>query len=498
MILISNVGNRDVQYKGKPLDNGNIRQKSEELLNNYENEKENLSYPIIKPYLESFANKLKNIYLFVTNQEDERVRNSDTLHFGGLIKKWINENYGIGVNIIQYANNPTDYERIYDFFTSYFTQERNNFDKADKRIISLSGGTPQMNGALYIILSSIYARNNEFYSVFGIDGKLIPVNHEKTIVKIFVKNSCVDLLKINQYQSIIEILETFNVEKRTPLIILLNYANFRKNFDFDRAKEQLELFLNSIPSSNHNEYGAFVIDNVLSPLDLVKEVFWNVEIVFKNQNYLLLTALLFRLEEALLFEIVKYLFQDKIKENLTNKKTHQDFIRNLETEELDLWNSLQGVTFKDFPLNINSKELNRPVLFYIARLKINELKTDGNYIFQIGNILEILDKINKYCYNYLSEEQREKKYKNRTSKQCLGDLRNSSIIAHGFEPVSKDKIESLYGDKLEIILSNLKTHLANLLKLLVDDDETKKKKKITLDNIFDQINTKLLNFILEL
>ena len=495
LILISNIGNRDVQYNGKPLANDNIRQKSEELLNNYEFEKEHLSYPIISPFLDSFVNRLKNIYLFVTNQEDERVRKSDTLYFGDLIKKWIIEKYGINVNVVQYVNNPTDYERIYNFFSSYFTQEKNLFDKADKRIISLSGGTPQMNGALYVLLSSIYIKNNEFYGVFEFDKKLIPVSHEKTINKIFVKNTCVELLKINQYESIIEILENFNIENRTSLILLLKYAKFRKNFDFSPAKEQLALLLNSIPSSSHKEYEIFALKEVISSLHLIAELFWNIEIFYKNQNYLQLTALLFRLEEALLFEIVKYLFRDNIKEDLTNKKTHLDFIRYLETEQINLWNSLQSINFKGSPLNLNSDELNRPILFFIAKLKLNELRESGYYIYQIGNILEVLDKINKYCYNDLSEEERAKKYKHKTMKQCLGDLRNSSIIAHGFDYVSKDKVESLYGEKMESFLSNLKIHLTNLLGFFLDD---KKRKKLVLNNIFDEINKKLLNFIFEL
>ena len=152
MIFISNIGNRDVKYHGQPIDRNSIRQKGEELLNNYVTEKEHLSYPLISPFLKKFGNKIKNIYLFVTSQEDERVRNSDTLYFGRIIKKWTEETYNIKVKVVQHVNNPTNYELIYKFYTPYFLQEGNPFDKADKRIISLSGGTPQMNGALYVIL----------------------------------------------------------------------------------------------------------------------------------------------------------------------------------------------------------------------------------------------------------------------------------------------------------------------------------------------------------
>lgn len=489
IILISNIGNRDINYNGKTLDRNSIRQESEKILHNYDSEKKNLSYQIIKPFLEAFADKLKNIYLFVTNQEDERVRNSDTLYIGEIIKKWIDETYDINVNVVQYTNNPTDYELVYNFFTSYFTQERNIFDKADKRIISLSGGTPQMNGALYVILSSIYPINNEFYSVF--DEKLIPVNHEKTINRIFIKKSCIELLKINEYQSIIEILNSYNIKDQDSLISLLKYAHHRKNFDFEIAHKYLRSFLNSIPSSDYIKYQPLNLNQLSNPLNLIKEIFWKIEICHKNQNYLVLVALLFRLEEAILFEINNYFFKDNIKGSLTNKKNHPALIKYLEDNELTLWNSLQNITFKKDPLNINPTILNRTILFYIAKLKLDDLKKQNKDVFQIRNILDILDKINKYCYDDLKEAEREKIYGDKTSIKCLGDLRNSSLIAHGFEPVSKEKIENLYSEVLDQLVKKLRIHLKNLLDLLLNS-------KTSLENLFNDINNKILSFILKL
>ncbi len=505
MILISNIGNRDVIYKGAYLDRDNTRQKGEELLDKYDTEKEHFSYPIIEPFFETFKNRLRNIYIIVTNQEDERVRNSDTIHLGGIIKKWIKETYQVKVNVVQYTNNPTNYELVYNFFTSYFTQESNIFDKTDKRIISLSGGTPQMNGALYVILSSIYPANNEFYSVFW--EKLIPINHEKTINKIFIKKSCLELLKTNQYQSLITILNEYNIEGQDRLILLLNYAKFRKNFDFDVAREHLNGFFKVLPSSEHQEYDFLVLNENITPIDLIKELFWNIEICHKNQNYLLLSALLFRLEEALLFEIVNYLFKEEIEVDLKKKQNHSIFMKHLKDKELDLWNSLQNITYKGFKLKIDPNELNRAVLFYIASLKSDELKklfrnvskkSDElkkyiKSIYQVGNILEIFDKINKYYYDSLKsdKEQLQKKYGNAETK-CLGDLRNSSIIAHGFNPVSKENIEDMYREKLEIFIPNLKEYLITLLRILTNDNA------ISMDNVFDSINEKISSFILEL
>ncbi len=490
MILISNIGNRDIVFDGEYLERDKVRQLGEELLEAYEEKKERLTYPILEPFMKSFADKLKNIYFFVSNQEDRRVRDSDTIHLGAVIKKWVRQTYNIQVNVVQYTNDPTNYEKIYHFYCSYFTQENNIIKKADRRIISLSGGTPQMNGALYVILSSLFLEGNEFYSVFA--GDLISINHESTINKIFVKKSCLELLIINQYQSIINLLEKNNIKSIEHLISLLRYAQLRKTFNFDNAKIQFVQFLKSIPSVHHREYDILLLENISDPINLIKELFWNMELSYKNQNYLFLVALIFRLEEALLIEIVKYLYKNTISLDLNKKKTHPNFITFLEKNDTSLWNSIQAINFKGFPLNVTNKELSRPVLYFIAKLKLDELKEQDKNISQVRNLLDLFDRINKYSYEDMTEQQRFEKYKDRKSKNCVGDLRNSSIIAHGFASVSKEDIEKLYGDKLEQLIHRLKANLKSFLVLSLNN------KNFSLNNIFHEINKKIENYILQL
>lgn len=490
MILISNIGNRDVLHRGRVLERDSVRQIGEELFSKYDAEKDKLEYPLLEPLLEIFAPKLKSIYIFVTNQEDQRVRSSDTLFFGDIIKKWIEDAYNIGVNEIQYANNPTDYEKVYSFFTSYFTQEQSVIGKAEKRIISLSGGTPQMNGALYVILSSLYTDGNEFYNVF--DGALIPVDHERTINRIFIKKSCIELLKINEYQSIIGVLNNYKIRNQESLNFLLNYTHFRKNFDFNKSQEYLEQFLRSIPSSEHEKYAFLTLENMSDPENLIKELFWNMKICYKNHNYLFLVALLFRLEEALLHEINDFFFKEITGDSLHKKKTHVILLKYLEKEEPDLWNALKNSTFRKRPLDLNLSGLNRTVLFFIAQLKVETLKRAHHHLYQIEHVLEILDRINKYTYDTLEDNEKERKYGLPTGTKCLGDLRNSSLIAHGFESVSRQKIEGLYKENLDEFMENLELHARNLLGFLTNN------RKYVLDNPFDTINQRIKQLILKL
>lgn len=488
MILIANIGNRDVLYKGVPLKNNNFRRKSEALLKIYELQKDNLSFPILSPYLETFKDKLKRIYLFVTNQEDERYRPSDTLFLGSIIKLWVKKTYNVSVNVVDYVFNPTDYELTYRYFTNYFLQERSVFDRAEKRLISLSGGTPQMNGALYVILSSIYPENNEFYSVE--QGNLIHVNHEKTINKIYAKKGSSELLRIYQYQSIVRLLERYSLTSAKSLVFLLKYAHFRRNFNFEEAKNNLAEFKKTIPSAQHKDYDFLDLDDIVTPKNLIKELFWRIEICYKNHNYLFLVSLLFRLEEALLFEIVNYLFKDDYKKDFRDRKeTHSEFVAYLENNEEYLWNNLKETTFKGQKLLVDPNDLNRIVLFFIAFYKCKELERKGVYIHQVRYVLDILDKINKYRYD---EEGRKEFYGDQLGSKCLGDLRNKSLIAHGFEPVSKEVIEELYNEQLDKFFNNLKAKIENLLGLFLGEKSPK------INNIFKTINEKLSVLIKDL
>ena len=532
MILISNIGTRDVQYKGQIIEKTQIREFGKKILDNYEIEKKFLSFPIIKPFLDSFSTKLKGIYIFTTNQPPgDKNRVSDTLFFGQIIEKWIEESYSIPIERFESKINPTDYEQIYTDFTPFFTQDGNIFKRAEKRIISLSGGTPQMNGALYVIISSFFPRNNEFYNV--VNGELVPIKHENTINKVFLRNASIELLKIHDYQSIIRILDQYNVQQYNiknyeTLLGLLTCAHSRKNFDFKRADEAIRKVLTLIPSSDHYRFEDWLVgDIVKNPKDLIKELYWKIEVCYINDDYLALIALLFRLEESILLQTLYYFFQedllnyydadwckegDKSLEKENFKESHPmiyssfcQFLKNdsfihmdthfclsyyLQNKEQELWNKLQNIKFKTLPLNVNPKILDRPTEYYIVVLKKNSIRSKD--IWKIGRFLDLLDKINKYCYDYKNTDRREKDYGHKTSQKNLGTLRNTSLYGHGFKPVTKEIIEELYGNPIEELMRELKQDLIFFLSKILDTDQN----EINLENIFHFINTVIKQYIL--
>jgi len=531
MILISNIGTRDVQYKGQSIDKDRLREISKNLLENYKSEKNSISFPIIKPFLDRFSDKLKGLYIFTTNQPPgENNRISDTLYFGQIIEKWITESYSIPIELFECNINPTNYEQIFRNFTPFFTVKGNIFEQTEKRIISLSGGTPQMNGALYVIISSFFPQDNEFYNVY--QGELIPIEHENTINKAFLRNACIELLKIHDYQSIIKLLDQYNIQRyniknKEILLNLLFYAHSRKNFDFKKADESIKKVLEIIPSSEHYQFEHRIVgDLIKDPIGLIKELYWKIEICYVIDDYLALIALLFRLEESILLQTINYFFKEDlihffdqkwVKENknsLGEKKIeqsqqiiyssysyflkHDSFIHKdthcclsyyLKTKEQDLWDTLQKIKFKTLTLNVNPEMLDRPVEYYIAVLKNRTSQSKDKW--KIGRILDLLDKISKYCYSYKNQEKREKDYGHKTSQNNLGDLRNTSLYGHGFEPVTKEIIEELYGNTVEELIRELKQDLIFFLSKILGIDQ----KQLDMENIFYSINALIKQYI---
>ncbi|MBD3215527.1 MAG: hypothetical protein GF311_23155 [Candidatus Lokiarchaeota archaeon] len=488
MILIANVGNRDVQFGGKEIEKHTLRKRSKDLLEVYSKVKEKLSFPILSPYFKPHITEdLTKVYLFVTNQEDQRYRKGDTKHFGHILEKWIEETYGIEVNVIDYANDPTNYQILYTFYSETFTQQRNLFEQEKEILASLSGGTPQMNNALYVILSSLYPKKVEFYSVD--QGELIPVDHEATINKIFIQKASRELLNIFQYQSIIQILDEYSIPRKQKVVHLLEYAHHRKNFDFEEAQNAYDRFINEISRSQIPHYHYFDLPDFKDPVNLIEELFYNIEMNYKTQNYLMVIALLFRIEEALLVEILAYLFKEDHSWELNNKKNHPQFLEHIKSEEPELIEKLSNIEFKGEDLELERSELNRVLMFYIAFTKVEQMKANGNYIWQIGNVLTLFDRINKYCYHDLSPEKRQNRYKTQIGTECLGDLRNKSIIAHGFKPVSKEEINRLFGDDIECLISTLKKWLEKFIGLVINNQGYE------ITNFYYKLNRDLLPLI---
>ena len=115
-ILFFNVGSNDVKLNGERIPNP--RDEGKRIFDNYKKEISNLSFEIIEPFLKEFQD-VERIYLFVTNQEDKSYREGDTLYFGRIISKWVEDEFGYDVRVKEYLGNPTDLVNVYDFYKNF-------------------------------------------------------------------------------------------------------------------------------------------------------------------------------------------------------------------------------------------------------------------------------------------------------------------------------------------------------------------------------------------
>ena len=85
-VLISNIGNRNIKYKGEeiPVKEKQFKTLTKYYWNDIDNLIENISIEILPNHINENVEK---IYLFVTNQKDEKFNHQDTLYEGLIIQK---------------------------------------------------------------------------------------------------------------------------------------------------------------------------------------------------------------------------------------------------------------------------------------------------------------------------------------------------------------------------------------------------------------------------
>lgn len=460
-ILFFNIGSNDIKIKGNKIENSNIREEGKKIFENYENEKSNLNFEIIQPFLDEFK-EIERVYLFVTNQEDVRYRKSDTIYFGRIIKKWIEKKYNLNVRIKEYGGNPTDISKVFNYFSD-FSKE---LDDSEMKICSLSGGVPTMNNSMFIVFSSFF-NNVEFYQVDRYTKEISCIPHKKTIVKEFVKKSSFEFLNNYNYLAIKRILLQNLIVGREKIIHLLDYAQNRLYFNFEEANKSLDNFLKYLSSLEKKEFENYKINFKPNSKDIIAELFWNMEVKLKNREYVDFLGRLFRFEEAVLY----YLINGAYNIDISKKENHQKFFKKIKNNA-SLKNKLNEITYKGQFLNL--EKVNRPVLFFI--LYENESKR---------KFIMTFDKINKYLFDEKKKKNEEKDKEYLKTTECLGDLRNRSIIAHGFQPVSKKIIEELYGNEIDSLRNDCEKVVSFFF-------------KNEISNPFDKINTEISKLLYEI
>lgn len=252
--------------------------------------------------------------------------------------------------------------------------------------------------------------------------KILSENQEYAISK---------FLKKYDYDAVLDILEEAGIING-DLYFLIESCQYSVNFEFKKAIQSIEkmssqmlsrIEIKKLINNLHNlEYG--------EPEDILSELIENIKIQIINEEYIDFLGRLYRLKEALF----KYIFVNT-KEN------------------------------KKYKVCMHGKMVSKKNILYTLKKKYNIY--NGNLIHGVTN----------YVQKYVKKTKRMDKVieiLNGEKLENLIKLRNDSLVGHGFKGVSKEDIEYIYGDPMEVTKDLVKA--CELLDLGINIDK------------YDQIN----------
>ena len=233
------------------------------------------------------------------------------------------------------------------------------------------------------------------------------------------------------YAGVLEILEEAGLENR-DLYLLMKSCKYAVNFDFKSALNIINQIKFEDLSRGDIQYLIRNLENLIfgDPEDLTSELIANIKIQIVNEEYIDFLGRLYRLKEALF----KYIFVNT-KEN------------------------------KKYKVCMHGKMVSKKNILYTLKKKYNIY--NGNLIHGVTN----------YVQKYVKKTKRMDKVieiLNGEKLENLIKLRNDSLVGHGFKGVSKEDIEYIYGDPMEVTKDLVKA--CELLDLGINIDK------------YDQIN----------
>lgn len=376
--------------------------------------------------------------IFISTSKQNPPNIQDSFYIAYCIQKFLEEN-GFETKLKLCSYNPTDFEQMTNFYLELFAEVEKKFDKI---FISNTGGTPQMRTASHF--AGIF-KDYEYISVSST---------QKTASKTFKQQENQILRQIIE-----KMLDVYDYEG----ILSLPVSNEIQEL----AKEAINLYnLETDYVTRHEQYGK----QAKAAIELMYN---NMYVCYKQGRYADVLGRIHRIEEA----VGQYLFYGALQEkNAINEqdkvqRTSKGKLKFDETFEKSIKNrhkktSILTTHFADL-FHFDKEK------YFFKKFPTVPMDVGKNFYFFFFRSLqkhkEIYDFFEKLNNGYSLEENK------------LTNLRNSSILGHGFDGVSIDMIEKVTG-KFETFLSNLKHSVQNEI-------------KSEINMFFDQINQKIISLL---
>ncbi len=434
-IVIANIGNSDIGKEEKPYFDSrrnNIYEDSKRL---YEGERYDFEAILLEPVIKEIVKeyKIERLYLFATKQRP--VHQKDTIYVACIVKELIDREFAIGerIEVIQIDENPADYDTMFNLYE--LEMKRISLD-ADVIHVSITGGTPAQNMAL--LIKSLLAFRNKVQVVYKLMGskEVEKFKIGEAIVKILLSEELKALKDGHLYGSAAELAEKYNLLELKE-ILMLKAKEHRVLFNFEESIKVLRKALNGahgeerarikseIEDIERIEEGLkgkerFSEEYFLTYRALIKELVYNMKIKWEQGAYGDFLGRLFRFEEA----VLRYIFEKETEVTTERVKGRYGAFELNVKSDMELLSFLKEEGIKMERIEPNQKVLRKILEFWVTK------KRNAKW----GLVFKFVDKISK------------------PEGDSLTDLRNKSILAHGFEGISKDRINERYkGDILRDI-----------------------------------------------
>jgi len=435
VLLIANVGSRDVWLRGQDRSPYPTRPEGQKLLKRYDTVKDDLIFPILDPCLDFIlaqeGGQVDRLVLISTDQPTEGdaskrdkygvpFRNKDTCYFARLLKqryddvRWPQQiREKIRTPVVR--ANPALYDEM---MVEYDPILRRLAEAGyDTCYVIAAGGTPACNTALLLQAVRYFGEGcRTVYLPEG--GEPYELSIGRQMLDTFREATALDYLDACNFAAARPLLEKLRLEE--GVLALARYAQYRLYFDFDSAQQTL------IKGMRHSmgELRRF-LDSLRHDLDplrdrhpdaLLRELYFNARITFSQGRYVDFLGRMFRFEEGLARRIVEQEYS--VGTHASEDKSA--FVRFVEANPgLRAFVAAPERARNGQPLNYARMTI--PVwMALIERLAVEGRAADTGPSLSserrraYGRIQAILQRIEK-----------------------LSGLRNSSIIAHDYEPVSR-------------------------------------------------------------
>jgi len=443
VMLICTLGSRDLQLSGELIKPA--REKGREIMQNLDTVKGNLTYPIIRNVLEHILNiekqSISRLVLIPTDQDEQftksEYRLNDTIEFARILKKLISEHYGHKVRDVKISpitKNPAYLDTMFSFFNNTLNDAVFQMRDIDKCYVEQTGGVPAANMAL------LYQCVNKFKDKCHV----LYVTESNQVISLRISDIILDEKRKSLFPHLVEKYDYASLcahldESRQDEHFMLNlcqYAQRRLHFDTDEAILIADRGINTFFADGREvfEHLASDLQHLASDLQhlasdlqkvkskdyvsLIAELFYNMRIKYLRQEFVDFLGRIYRFEEG----VLRYIIETEL--DVTTKKEK----------------SSKSLTLARY-IEENSE---------LSDLIRSQKTPEGEAVDPSKHGLPRFNA----CLNYLIVEKGKDEYKKvyeifRKFVQLI-NIRNESIIGHGFKGVSEEIIKENYdGDVLE-------------------------------------------------